>query len=220
MNLSSAFLFVRAIPKTVLFNLRYFSLRQALCFPVIVSHRVWFARLGGKVVLRAARLGGVRIGFNRVGIFDQHRSRTIWEVSGVVEFAGSANIGHGSKISVLKDGHLRLGNNFTITAESTLIVEKKISVGDNVLISWDVQIMDTDFHAIRDATGLVVNPPKDVTIQDDVWIGCRALVLKGVTLPSGSIVAAGSIVTKSPDRENAILASAKQRIVKDGIFWR
>ena len=63
----------------------------------------------------------ISIGYGEVGIFDMKRSRSIWQVYGEVVFKGKANIGHGSKISVDKNGTLELGNNFKTTAESAIV---------------------------------------------------------------------------------------------------
>lgn len=213
------YLLVRALPKTLLFNIRYFPLRVALGLPVIVSHRVRLVQLGGRVEIDRPRFGGVRIGFGNVGVFDAARSRTLWQVAGQVKFSGRASIGHGSKIGVSAGGRLEVGENLQITAESKIIAEKSISIGDDVLISWEVQIMDSDFHHVLDAAGNVVNPPKDVIIRDRVWIGCRVLVLKGVDIPAGSIIAAGTVLGKSPLVENAITAGCAARIVKEGVSW-
>ena len=52
-----------------------------------------------------------------------------------------------------------------------------------------------------------------VFIEDDVWIGARAILLKGVTIGSGSIVAAGSVVTRSMPG-NSIVAGVPARVVR------
>ena len=72
-----------------------------------------------------------------------------WRVEGEVEFNGSADIGHGSKISVGKNGKLNLGNKFSISAETQVICEKKVIIGENCILSLDVLIMDTDYHKIK-----------------------------------------------------------------------
>lgn len=53
---------------------------------------------------------------------------------------------------------------------------------------------------------------KPVIIKDNVWIGCRVIVLKGVTIGSGAIIAAGAVVTKDVP-ENSIAAGVPARII-------
>ena len=58
-------------------------------------------------------------------------------------------------------GNFIFGNDFTTTAKCNIICEKKISFGDDVLISWDTLFMDNDFHKIFNKDGdTVVNQPK------------------------------------------------------------
>jgi len=127
MKLSKLVLLIRAIPKAPIFNFHYFPFAEAIRLPVIVSHRVWFAKLGGRVRIAKPSRGGIRIGFNDVGVFDQQRSRSVWEVRGTVNFEGRAELGHGRKICVLSDEHLTLGEDVAITAESNIIAAKQVS---------------------------------------------------------------------------------------------
>ena len=140
---------LRSIPKTLRFNLHYFPLKTALKLPVVVSHRTYLRELHGKVTLpEEVETAMVKIGFGDVGHYDRKRSRTIWQVSGTVGFGGKASIGHGSKISVR--GHLHLGPDFNMTAESTIVCAKEIRFGRDCLLSWDILVMDTDEHPLFD----------------------------------------------------------------------
>lgn len=205
-------------PKTLLFNFWYLPWRDALKLPFTVSHRVWLMELSGRVSISGGvRPGMIEIGFGEVGLFDQHRSRTIWQVSGAVEFKGPAQIGHGSKISVA--GRLELGKNFKITAESSVVAAKEVVIGDDVLVSWDVLVMDTDFHRLLDAEGKRINPDAPVAIGDRVWVGCRALVLKGVSVADGVVIAAGSVVSRPITLENAVAAGSPALVLRENITW-
>ncbi len=212
------YLYILAVPKTILFNFYYFPFLTAIRFPVLVSHRVWLMKMGGEVKLSSKRTTHIKIGFGNVGIFDQHRSRTIWKVTGTVEFRGKAAIGHGSKIAVT--GRLVLGKKLHITAESSIVVATEVSIGDNVIISWDSLIMDTDFHDIMGEDGELLNAPEPISIADNVWIGCRTLILKGTVIPKGSVVAAASTVTKPIAQENVIIGGSPARIIKEHISWK
>ena len=211
-------LLLLGLPKTLLFNLRYFPLRTALRLPVLVSHRVWLLELGGTVRLGAVRTGVVKIGFGDVGIFDQHRSRTIWQVLGTVSFAGSADIGHGSRISVT--GVLFLGDGVQMVAESAIVAQRAVAIGKGCLISWDVLIIDTDGHPIYDARGTHINAPAPISIGNDVWLGCRSVVLKGVRIADGVVVAAASTVTRPVEAPNVIVGGSPARVVKENIRWK
>ena len=215
--ITKCILFLLGLPKTIIFNFYYFPFIDAIKFPVFVSHRVWLKRLSGNLHLDEIKPGIVKIGFGDVGIFDQRNSNTIWHVSGDVIFHGKANVNHGVKFSV--SGILEMGEKFTITAESTIVAKEKISIGKNVLLSWDCLIMDTDFHKIYDFDSKYINEPSQVIIGNNVWIGCRSLILKGVKIEDGTIVAAASTVTKSITQSNIVLGGNPNRILKENIRW-
>jgi acetyltransferase-like isoleucine patch superfamily enzyme len=73
-------------------------------------------------------------------------------------------------------------------------VRQSVTIGKRVRIGPYTLIMDSDFHDVynRSKEGKV-NP---VVISDDVWIASRAIILKGVTIGRGSMIAAGSVVTR------------------------
>ncbi|MGX7630963.1 acyltransferase [Bacillus thuringiensis] len=221
-KIKKLWLFTLAIPKTIYFNFYYFSFKEAIKFPVLVSHRVYLMEMKGKVILRGPlKKGMIKIGFGEVGIFDQHRSRSIWQVSGTVMFIGDALIGHGSKISVSKHGELEFGANFVITAESQIWCKKKIIFGDNVLISWENLIMDTDAHIIKNNKGEIINEESPIIIGDKVWMGCRCTILKGTLIGSGTIIAAGSLITGNyKGEERVILGGRPTRVLKENVFWQ
>jgi acetyltransferase-like isoleucine patch superfamily enzyme len=212
------FLVVRGLPKTLLFNFRYFPWRTAIRLPVLVSHRVWLKQLGGQVRLGDARPGTVRIGFGEIGIFDRHRSRAIWQVEGTVDFRGRADFGHGSKICVT--GTLVVGDGASISAESAIVAAQCVHIGDNAVISWDVLIMDSDLHEVYDATGRRTNLAMPVRIGNKVWIGCRSLVLKGVEIADGCVVAAASTLTRSVASPNVVAGGNPVRVLRENISWR
>ncbi|MEN5095486.1 acyltransferase [Stenotrophomonas sp. TWI1409] len=208
-----------SIPKSLYFNISYFGFATGCTMPVLVSYRVWLKEMRGTVVLpRRAGFGSVRIGFGNIGIFDRRHSRSIWEVRGRVVFEGTCAIGHGSKISV--SGDLVVGSSVAMTAESVVVAKRSVRIGRGVLISWDVLIMDTDLHEILGADGVVVNQDAPVVIADDVWIGCRTLVLKGAHIGAGCIVAASSVVSGEYKDVRCLLAGVPAKVVRRGVAWR
>lgn len=108
-------------------------------------------------------------------------------------------------------GEIRIGAWSYIGHGSRVWSRHSIVIGDYVLISHGVDIHDTDSHPLdwrqrrgdieyvlggdpAKRTGKVAGAP--VVIEDDVWIGCKAIVLKGVRIGRGAIVAAGAVVTQ------------------------
>jgi len=206
--------------KTIYFNFKYLPIKQSIKLPILISRKVYLREVSGKILIKGPiRPGLIQLGYGNIGIFDNKKSRSIWEVSGTVIFKGRANIGHGSKISVGKNGELILGENFIITAESSLVASKKIEFGNNCLLSWDILIMDTDSHIIKDNTGSIINYPKQITIGDNVWIGCRCLILKGAQIPDNCVIGADSIVNRLLENRNSLYAGSPVKLMKENITW-
>ncbi len=162
----------------------------------------------------------IKIGFDAVGIFDVKRSRTIWEVYGTVIFNGPAVIGHGSKISVGEKGILTIGSNFTVTAESSIVCFENITFGNDCLLSWEILLIDTDFHKIINNKGEIINNNRKIVIGNKNWIGCKSLILKGTVTYDNCIVGAGSLLNKNYAFSNVLIAGNPAKIIKEIEGWQ
>lgn len=218
MTFSDIFDIICSLPKTLRFNLHYFPLKTALKLPVFVSHRTYLRELGGKVILPTDIYPAmVKIGFGDVGHYDRKRSRSIWQVSGVVEFVGKASIGHGSKISVR--GKLTLGEKFNMTAESTIVCANEITFGKDCLLSWDILVMDTDEHPLFDKEGKRINEDKPIMVGNHVWIGCKCTLLKGATVPNNTVIAADTMLRTRLTGENQVVGGTPPTVLKNEVRW-
>lgn len=214
------FSYFLGIPKSIVFNFYYFDFLTAIKFPVFISKNVKISKLGGTVKINSTKTGGVKIGFGDVGIFDISKRRTIWDVQGEVVINGKAFIGHGSKIVVCDGAKLIINNKFRASAELAIVCTEYIEFGIQNLISWDVLIMDSDFHAVVDSiSGEVGNTREPIIFGDHVWIGCRVSVFKGVRIANDCIVAAGTTLYKSVEQSNTISSSSTQKIIKTNVNW-
>jgi len=118
---------------------------------------------------------------------------------------------------------------FTLLNGALIMAEERVEIGSHCLISWNVGIADSDFHPINaaqrrvDAEALAPfyrdRPPRPplrtapVIIQDNVWIGMGAIILKGVTVGENSVIAAGAVVSKDVPA-NVVVAGNPAVIVK------
>jgi acetyltransferase-like isoleucine patch superfamily enzyme len=134
----------------------------------------------------------------------------------------------GCSFAVGENGQCSIGD-FTLLNGALIMAEEKIEIGSHCLISWNVGLADSDFHPLEPAQRLIdaqaLAPffnqrparPKlktaPVIIADNVWIGMNAIILKGVTIGENSVVAAGSVVSKSVPA-NTVVAGNPAVIVK------
>lgn len=205
--------------KTVYFNYLYFPFELALKLPVEVSNKVKLVRMEGEIRINGPiHRGMISIGYGNVPIFDKARARTVWNVMVTIVFNGPAQIGHGSKISVDPKGTLTVGKNLIITAETTIVCGKEITLGDGVLMAWNIQIMDTDYHHIH-KDGELINPDATITIGNHVWINSRATLLKGTVIPDGCVIAAAALLNKAYTEPECVIGGVPARVLTSGISW-
>lgn len=107
-----------------------------------------------------------------------------------------------------------IGDNTTIGDRTEIHAGKLVEIGSGCNIAWDVCIMDRDYHKFDSSQEQM----KPVKIEDDVWIGCRALIMKGTTIGKGAVIAAGSVVTKDVP-PNTLVGGNPAKILKENIYW-
>jgi acetyltransferase-like isoleucine patch superfamily enzyme len=136
--------------------------------------------------------------------FQRYRSEL---VPGIVCGRGSATY-HGTMFDVGPAGRVRIGE-LTMLNAARIICDTEMAIGDRVLVSWDVVIMDSERRPaelrlrLAELRAVATRTPRrlesadgcrPVRIEDDVWIGFGACILPGVTVGRGSVVGARSVV--------------------------
>lgn len=110
-----------------------------------------------------------------------------------------------------ENASIQIGDNCYVGANTNIWAADSITIGSNVLIAHNVNIFDNDTHPINiyerreDAENIIWKGIRknfsslqysSIVIENDVWIGCNSVILKGVHIGRGAIVSAGSVVTK------------------------
>ena len=109
---------------------------------------------------------------------------------------------------------VRIGDRVFIGPNTTIFCYEEVEISNDVMFSWGCTIIDTNAHSLisRERMSDVMNwkkgwqfknwsvvASKKITIKEKCWIGFNSIVMKGVTLEEGTVVGAGSVVTKSSD---------------------
>ena len=110
------------------------------------------------------------------------------------------------------NGEIFIDDYVLMSPGTNLRCAKKISIGKSSMIASDVTITDSDWHGIYDRTDYVALP-KEVEIEENVWIGERSIVLKGSKIGKNSIIGAGSVVAGDIP-ENCVFAGNPAKFVK------
>ena len=116
-----------------------------------------------------------------------------------------------TSISTEENGFIEIGD-YSYIANAALVCCGHISIGKRVMIAGGVTIADADFHpldpALRMADTIALSPvgnsknrlpvlAKPVIIEDDVWIGFNATILKGVHIGAGAVISPGAVVIEN-----------------------
>jgi acetyltransferase-like isoleucine patch superfamily enzyme len=133
----------------------------------------------------------------------------------ILEVNGNFAMNENTNIWITHSGKLILNGGF-INEGVTITCAKQVTIGKNAHIAREAVIRDYDGHYIEEPTYRTAKP---VSIGDNVWIGYRAMILKGVSVGNNSVVAANSVVTKDVPA-NCIVAGNPAKIIRTNINWR
>lgn len=134
--------------------------------------------------------------------------------SGTVTIGRGVLLAQGVRLHLREGGaRLEIGDGTFLNYRTEVIAHERVTIGSGCLFAWDVQVLDSDSHRVDGAPHTA-----PVVIEDRVWVGCRATVLKGVRIGTGAIVAAGSVVTGDvPAR--ALVGGNPARVLREGVTW-
>ena len=116
-------------------------------------------------------------------------------------------------LSIVGDAKIILGEHVGLNG-TTIVSRKKISIGDNTMIGPNTIIVDHDGHVAWPPSERWIKSGQvdEVIIESDVWIGMNSIILKGVRIGRGSIIAAGSIVTEDVDPASLYAGNPAKKI--------
>ncbi|OGG11392.1 hypothetical protein A2Z00_00470, partial [Candidatus Gottesmanbacteria bacterium RBG_13_45_10] len=96
-----------------------------------------------------------------------------------------------------KPKNIIIGNNVFINQQCILVGEEKITIQDNVAIGFRCMILTSNNDVFLDQkTNRRVHYNEPITIEKNAWLGSGSIILSGVTVGEGSVVAAGAVVTR------------------------
>ncbi len=139
-------------------------------------------------------------------VFKRFRSRRVAALT-----IGRHSTMDGAHFALGETGEMVIGD-FCYFTNALMLCEAAIRIGNYVVIGWNATLADTDFHPIEPAERIADaiacsplsagRPRRDVArrpiiIDDDVWIGPGATILKGVHIGAGAFIEPGALVTQS-----------------------
>lgn len=158
------------------------------------------------------KMGDVTFGFNEaLGIKGLYLSiggpAASWVDPNAVRYANDCKVIFGDNILV---------NGVRVYLQDS---SSTVTVGDNSMFSWGIDVWCTDVHTITDLNGKPLNYGKSIEIGKHVWIGKDVKIGKNTKISDDSIIGWNSVVTKKFDEPNVIVAGNPAKIIKRDINW-
>ena len=111
------------------------------------------------------------------------------------------------------EGKLEIGERAYINYGCSISASKHVKIGAYCSIGTYCMLIDNDFHMLEADKRDIRPPSQPIILEDNVWLGGRVIVLRGVTIGKNSVVAAGSVVTKDIP-PNMIAAGVPAKVIK------
>lgn len=182
--------------------------KNILMFKPIMSY------ISNKAVVKVIDKLNFNVQFGKRRIFFNKIIGEIYIASKAELYVKNFSCYSGCRIVVNKNAKLTLGTGY-MNYNSTIDCSCAIRIGNDVKISENVVIRDSDNHTIF-RPQYKSNIP--IVIEDNVWIGMNAIILKGVTIGEGSIVAAGAVVTRDVP-SFSLVAGVPARVIKSNVKY-
>jgi acetyltransferase-like isoleucine patch superfamily enzyme len=165
----------------------------------------------------------IRVGVNSIIVGDHAFKRFHSRVEPALTL-GAHCMMDGVHFALGEAGRITIGD-YCYFTNAVLLCELELRIGSYVVIGWNATIADTDFHPIAPAERVAdaiacsplgggrPRPPivrRPVVIEDDVWIGPNATILKGVRLGAGAFVEAGALVVRDVPCRGRVVGNPAQ----------
>lgn len=211
---------LRSILKTVYYNFKIFSFKDAIKLPLFVGDTtiIHGCRKGCICIKSTCTRGMLSIGrsYGSHGIDRGIMSILTFGERGSLVIHGRAAFCTEFKVKI--DGVLDLGKDFDANNSFHCICKESISFGESCLLGWDVTVLDSDGHQMYvDGKSSAEKVP--VKIGNHVWLGAKTTVLKGTQVSDNSIVGLGTVVSGKYEHSSIIIGNKGRMIIKDNLKW-
>lgn len=140
-----------------------------------------------------------------------------------IEIGPDCSFTQGGELYVdAQHGALSIGARSTFENAHLAVTEphSRLTIGEDCMFAYDIDVRTGDSHSILSQdTHERLNPARDVTIGNHVWVAAHCIILKGVLIAEDSVVATGSVVTKRFDTKGILIGGNPAKVLKESITW-
>lgn len=137
------------------------------------------------------------------------QNNAVWNVKGY------CGLSYGTTVEINENATF-VSDYFTCNSNSVLVINKKTTIGNDVMLGRNVVVYDSDFHSINGEETV----SEEVTIGNHVWVATNCVILKGVHIGNGSVIAAGTVVDKDVPECVVVANEDGQRILSNNAQWK
>ena len=212
-----------SVPKTIYFNFKVLPFKNAIKFPFVVSKDVKLQGVNRQsFIVDADKLptASMRIGFGESLNARRESKRGLISIgkTGKIIVGKELGLSQGC-ILIANEACITLGNHFRCSYSTTIdCYGEDITIGDDVVCGWNVTIRNGDGHRVV-VDGESHKATKKISIGNHVWLCANATVLKGANVGNNSVVAYGSLLTKTEDKENVLYGGTPAKAIRHNINW-
>lgn len=190
--------------KTIYLNFRLFPFSIAIKLPLKIGYNVdtqgiykGCIQINPEIKIRRYM---IHIGISEYPMISTKGGYTFLRFGekGQIEFGENVLIHNGVSLIASDKGRISIGSDCIINQLTKIYANDSIKIGDHCRIGWECQLLDSDCHLIyNDIKKRINSPISPIEIGNNVWIASRTSVMKGVIIPSYSIISANSLVNKT-----------------------
>ncbi|MFA6809376.1 MAG: acyltransferase, partial [Eubacteriales bacterium] len=144
-------------------------------------------------------------------------TRLLVEDDAKFKVTGNWSVGYGSDIEIFKGAVLEVGSGGATNTNLSLICGEKIVIGNDVMIGRDVTIRDNNGGHYINIQGYKNSKP--ILIDNKVWIGEKVIIMPGVHIGEGAIIAAGSLVINNVPA-HSLVSGNPAKVIYDNVLWK
>lgn len=187
------------IIKTIYFNFRTMPLKEAIKLPVFIYGKVQFPKLSGNVEFQKCKItrGMVKLGLCVDLFYPKGRSLIVLGDNAKWIFEGTCFFNTRFTVRITRDASLILGDNVRVGSNVRILCQQEIRIGTNTDITYNCEIMDSNFHPILNRMdGRVQRYTKPINIGSSNWIGNNSQIMKGTKTRDYTMVSARSLLNR------------------------
>ncbi len=206
---------------TVYLNFRLCDFKDALKFPLFFYGRVYLDCTLGKFIFpNGAQRGAVRFGMIR-GHFQAPKGRVFLclKKNSKIIIESYCSFSIDTTLRLTEGAVLKMGESVRIGDAVKIMCENEISIGAGTEITFESQVIDTNFHyMVNKTSGKILKKNKPIKIGCRNWIGNHTTIMKGTLTPDDCIIASNSLLNKDyGSQSNVMIAGTPAKIIGGGM---